>query len=594
MKKIFAVIMVLLLSFVMYSCQDNSVESIDFNEVKKIEVSSDWKRNYEYGDEFEESELIIYLNSDKKKTIPLTKDMVRNFNTGTIGLNQEATVSILGKRITLVYNVYFNEVVPQIKEMKNNYLLWDEFENGILLVSKIDNTVEEIEITKDMLRDFDTESTGEHITYIDYLGHYLKFTYNVNKPIFEVKKKIENDTNYESKITDFNITINHKYNREYYFTLTTESECVGSRDDFTFSNEKWFYNNGDTIVKDRRNNICNLLGNTTNINNLPQKTTFVLKIGIVDSHGYFDWRYEEYFSTNLDMVRNPYGKTLVDDNPKKTIYEKNGTINADEVLKEEFIPYDLKEWLFEKQLDTLPSIMTKTINYQTYKISSKYLSKLSKNNTIKIGFALIDDENNVFEPKLSDFTVRFVEGIENGQNDKYHKNKNGDIDVVIGRDGVFYFELNNDELLLFKNKYKENYIKFVDDYIFKNYIIEVDYESGKYGNMSLRTPYKMMAMSYHDEMWSYLDYNQNGFMDKSLDANKQYYDKNGKLIKSEDNSSKPADIKEGLDYGIHRIMTMWHQSKIANVDEFKMYRFYTGSSYMYYIMGYNRNNIHIS
>lgn len=294
------------------------------------------------------------------------------------------------------------------------------------------------------------------------------------------------------------------------------------------------------------------------------------------------------------MVRNPYGKTLVDDNPKKTIYEKNGTINADEVLKEEFIPYDLKEWLFEKQLDTLPSIMTKTINYQTYKISSKYLSKLSKNNTIKIGFALIDDENNVFEPKLSDFTVRFVEGIENGQNDKYHKNKNGDIDVVIGRDGVFYFELNNDELLLFKNKYKENYIKFVDDYIFKNYIIEVDYESGKYGNMSLRTPYKMMAMSYHDEMWSYLDYNQNGFMDKSLDANKQYYDKNGKLIKSEDNSSKPADIKEGLDYGIHRIMTMWHQSKIANVDEFKMYRFYTGSSYMYYIMGYNRNNIHIS
>ena len=413
---------------------------------------------------------------------------------------------------------------------------------------------------------------------------------HINDGSFTVIKNIENDTDYTNIRTNFNIKIKPNENKIYNYTLSYASNTNACAEGFTYSAGKCYYQGPGLTAKDFYGSVYNITGTEAIIPNLAQKTEFTLSIGLRNADGTYIEKYKETFTTGNDMVRNPYGNTLGKTNVKNGVYAENSVINADELLKTEYIPYDLKEWLFEKQVNTLPETMRKTITGETYEISSKYLSKLSKNNTIKIGFALIDNENNVFKPKLSDFTVRFVEGIEKGQNDKYHKNKNGNIDIVMGRDGVFYFELNNEELLLFKNKYKEDYIKFVDDYIFKNYIIEVDYSSGKYGNMSLQTPYKMMAMSCHDEMWSYLDYNQNGSMDKSLDASDQYYDRNGEIVFSEDVSDNIADVTVGLDFGIDKIDTMWHQSKIANVKEFKMFRFYTGTAYKYYIMGYNRNN----
>ena len=413
---------------------------------------------------------------------------------------------------------------------------------------------------------------------------------HINDGSFTVIKNIENDTDYTNIRTNFNIKIKPNEDKIYNYTLSYASNTNACAEGFTYSAGKCYYQGPGLTAKDFYGSVYNIASTEAIIPNLTQKTEFTLSIGLRNADGTYIEKYKETFTTGNDMVRNPYGNTLGKTTVKNGVYAENSVINADELLKTEYIPYDLKEWLFEKQVNTLPEKMTKTINGETYEISSKYLSKLSKNNTIKIGFALIDNENNVFKPNLSDFTVRFVEGIEKGQNDKYHKNKNGNIDIVMGRDGVFYFELNNEELLLFKNKYKEDYIKFVDDYIFKNYIIEVDYSSGKYGNMSLQTPYKMMAMSCHDEMWSYLDYNQNGTMDKSLDASDQYYDRNGEIVFSEDVSDNIADVTVGLDFGIDKIDTMWHQSKIANVKEFKMFRFYTGTAYKYYIMGYNRNN----
>ena len=279
MKKIFAVIMVLLLSFVMYSCQDNglnlgitveqctdykideenkyisinvdsSVDKFDLNNLKctetyivsfykddsekteltdrvvelfygynayilrltsthdekffiefkvsiyrnadtinRILVSDAWKRNYDIGEEFSESELVLYSGSGEESRVPFTKDMITGFDTSTVGTNKEATVTYLTFTVNVKYNVFNIPSDIKIKNLKTEYSVDDKFEEGTLTVTYKDGSTNDVPITLDMVKDFSTAIAGEYELTIFFDGKEIVVPYKVNEAI--VIKNVE-------------------------------------------------------------------------------------------------------------------------------------------------------------------------------------------------------------------------------------------------------------------------------------------------------------------------------------------------------------------------------------------------------------------
>lgn len=315
MKKIFAVIMVLLLSFVMYSCQDNglnlgitveqctdykvdeankyisinvdsSVDKFDLNNLKcpetyivsfyeddsekteltdrvveifygynayilrltsthdekffiefkvsiyrsadtisRILVSDAWKRNYDIGEEFSESELVLYSGSGEESRVPFTKDMITGFDTSTAGTNKEATVTYLTFTVKVKYNVYNVPSDIKIKNLKTEYSVDDKFEEGTLTVTYKDGSTNDVPITLDMVKDFSTAIAGEYELTIFFDGKEIVVPYKVNEAIVikTVEVKFNNNIYVGDKFpSDGNVVITFSNNEVVTKPLTED------------------------------------------------------------------------------------------------------------------------------------------------------------------------------------------------------------------------------------------------------------------------------------------------------------------------------------------------------------------------------------
>lgn len=351
-------------------------------------------------------------------------------------------------------------------------------------------------------------------------------------------------------------------------------------------------------------NIFNTASDEITFDNLPADTTFMLSIQKRMHSGYTTKVWSKEFTTGIDMVMNPYGKAL-SAKPTLTLTSEqieNGLLNGDNLLKEEYIPYDLQKCIFSYDTSKDPSSEGVSICGK-YVISNKYRLQLSAAETIKIGFAIVDEKgNNVFAKYGGAIgeKVGFVVDID-APIKKYHvfgtNNQNYSL-ISSNREskndlGIFYYNFNQTDFEEYK-KYSSP-LDFVNNYILQKYTIELTKKTYDYMNRYFRNQeFKVKIIEYYDDRFTYLDYNQNGkFDENALSASFKYYDKNG--ISTFYEKTNVEHYRDNCLAMSTEMMDNWLSASLfVNGNEYPTFKpgQYRDKAHVshYYIFGYDPNN----
>lgn len=351
-------------------------------------------------------------------------------------------------------------------------------------------------------------------------------------------------------------------------------------------------------------NIYNTASSEMVFNNLPADTTFTLGVQKRMFNGYTTKLWSKEFTTGVDMVMNPYGRSLSAKSTLTLTGEQmaNGLVNGDALLKEEYIPYDLQKCVFSYEKTSDPTRDGISICGK-YVISNKYRLQLSAAETIKIGFMIVDEKgNNVFARYGGTIgeKVGFVEDIDAPMK-KYHiygtDNKNYSL-ISSNRElkndsGMFYYNFNEDDFEAYKDY--DSALDFVNNYVLQKYTIEITKKTYDYMNRYFRNhEFKVKIMEYYDDRFTYLDYNQNGkFDEEALSASYKYYDKNGiSTFYEKTNVEHYRD--DCLAMSTDTISSWLSASLFTNGNEYPTFKpgKYNDKSHVghYYIFGYDPNN----
>lgn len=332
------------------------------------------------------------------------------------------------------------------------------------------------------------------------------------------------------------------------------------------------------------------------IEGMPAETEFTLKVRCRYVSGYLSSEYVHKFTTGDDMVKNPYDDTLKDINPLTLTSEQiaSNLVNGDELLKSSQIPLNLQKCLFSYESGNAPKSTGVSICGE-YVISNKYRLQLTKEETIRVAFQLVDSNGNSLLKDLAGHKLYFVKNIDSQIKDYHYENDSLYSIVSSGTAndlGVFYYTFNETDL---KEYVKYSDIEsFVNNYIFKNYTIGMD--ENLYS--ALRRKYKnetfnIVVTEYYDDRYTYLDYNQNGKMDTTtLNLNKVFLSKNGYQTYYE-NVDKEHYCGEYLKTSIDNV-NAWNTASLF-VNEKKYNNFKTGvynknETISYYIFAYDEEN----
>ena len=131
-------------------------------------VVEELKDTYIANEEFTNGKLKVKYQSGKEEIIDLTLTMVNNFSTTTVGNNFEMTITYGDKEIKFSYKVINQLVDIMVKELKNNYFLGEEFEEGLLTVVYADKSTEDLVLNLEMVKGFDTTTVGNKTLTITY------------------------------------------------------------------------------------------------------------------------------------------------------------------------------------------------------------------------------------------------------------------------------------------------------------------------------------------------------------------------------------------------------------------------------------------
>ena len=132
-------------------------------------------KTYYIGDEFVEGTMDITYESGKVETVPLTSDLVPDFDTSSIGTK---TIQILYftdyDKLSVPFDI---EVVEpaiasiKVKSLKATYYVGDKFSSGILTVTYVNDLSSDITLTEDMVEGFTTDKLGAKTLTITYKEH---------------------------------------------------------------------------------------------------------------------------------------------------------------------------------------------------------------------------------------------------------------------------------------------------------------------------------------------------------------------------------------------------------------------------------------
>lgn len=142
--------------------------------------------NYMVDEEFvEQGTVTLYDQDMNSEDIPLTKDMVKNFSTATPG-RFSVVVEYLGQVTS--YYVTVAEATPIVTDVtvdgaETHYFVGEYFKpGGNVVLHCSDGTMEEVPLTEDMLRGFDTSQPGDVVVTVECRGETVEYTISVAAP----------------------------------------------------------------------------------------------------------------------------------------------------------------------------------------------------------------------------------------------------------------------------------------------------------------------------------------------------------------------------------------------------------------------------
>ena len=137
-----------------------SIKSISVKELKSV---------YTVNEEFSDGTLTVTYTDNSTEDIKITTNMVLGFDTKTLG-KKELTIVYEGFTIKHSYEVV-NEIEKiEVLDLKKEYFLDESFVNGKLKLYYSDNSTKEIDLTTEMVKDFDTSTVGKKTLTITYEG----------------------------------------------------------------------------------------------------------------------------------------------------------------------------------------------------------------------------------------------------------------------------------------------------------------------------------------------------------------------------------------------------------------------------------------
>lgn len=197
------------------------VEALKLKAIEVKEVSTIYYLN----SDFKEGILTLKYDNDTAKEIPLTKEMISDFDTTTLG-EKTAKVTYEGLTTTFAYEVVLSEEVLSIsvKELKNEYYIGEDFVNGKLLVTFTDNQTKEVDLTISMVEGFSTLEAKEIEIKITYLDKTISYKINVKADnVKEIKVKELKATYYlNDSFKEGILTVIYDSNKSLDITLTKE------------------------------------------------------------------------------------------------------------------------------------------------------------------------------------------------------------------------------------------------------------------------------------------------------------------------------------------------------------------------------------
>ena len=180
-------------SYLGYS-QSFEVEVV--NPVVKIELVGEGKTSYKYGEELDLTGYKVkrtYENGDVDE-IELTTEMVSGYDKNQVG-KQNVAISANGVMTQLEVEVkdYITGIKVLTAPTKVEYLIGEELDvnGGKLEVTYASGAKKTVEMTKDMVKDFDSSEAGEITVTISYEEFSTTLDLTINKPAPEPTPDVE-------------------------------------------------------------------------------------------------------------------------------------------------------------------------------------------------------------------------------------------------------------------------------------------------------------------------------------------------------------------------------------------------------------------
>lgn len=179
--------------------------------ISKIEVK-ELKQSYKLNEEFVEGVLLVKYTNDTTKEVVITKDMVKGFDTSKVG---EKLISITYQGNTITYKINVEKTISSVTlgNYKDTYIVNDKEFSGKLIVSYDDTSELEVDITSQMIKDFDTTTPGKKEVTISYEGFEVKANIEVLENTLEsisVKEGTLTNYEYNSKLPSILVIATYK------------------------------------------------------------------------------------------------------------------------------------------------------------------------------------------------------------------------------------------------------------------------------------------------------------------------------------------------------------------------------------------------
>ena len=441
---------------------------------------------------------------DKNRTVMSENPLKLKFGLNTYYL----VLNTLNENIVLTENwdlMITRNKVPdvliskiEVKELKQNYKLNEEFSNGVLLVTYTNNTTKEVEITKEMIKGFDTSKAGEKLISITYEGNTITFKINVAKTITDVVMG-DYKNSYFVNDKEFSGKLMVKYDDNSEMIVDITSSMITNFDTTNAGNKEVTINYegfSKTIIIEVLENTLESISVTDDVVTKYDFNAPLPKINVLATYKNGDVKEVEAKVSGFNSSKVGKQTITLTYEDKSTTLEieiKNAVLNIEVIdlkdsyiYKEEFKPGKLLVTYADKTTKEIDITLDMVSGFDTTKLGKTTLVITYGGKTVAVTINVLETLPNITNAYVSVLDRKYL------QNDNF---TNGVLTIVFTDGHTETIEITLDMVTGFDTTttgWKTITIKF-GDFIFEEQVLV---SSKIYGDYELPTPIELDAVKF--------------------------------------------------------------------------------------------------